>query len=42
MNQSNLGSRSKNTSLQTPEANLPSVSEVMEFITGFDYVRQSP
>lgn len=42
MNQSNLGGRSKNNSLQTPEATLPSVSEIMEFITGFDYVRQSP
>ena len=41
MNQSNLGGRSKNASLQTPEATLPPVSEVINFITGFDYVKES-
>lgn len=42
MNQSNSRDRSKSASMQTPEVTLPSVSEVMEFIIGFDSIRQSP
>jgi hypothetical protein len=42
MNQSNLRSPAKNASMQTPESAQPSVNEVMEFITAFDYVKQSP